>query len=159
MNLGDYLWGNDGPIDRVRAALRKGRAALVLVDDPLPDGASAIVRIGAGPPLDCYAVVSRSVTRDEEIATAVHIPVGHYMEHPRSEGPVTITLYPDGREVSESVVLGRHESRPIADQPGGAEEAERSFGASLRRAVEKMQPTVVPGIGPARVYRLPWADL
>ena len=157
MNLGDYLWGSDGPIDRVRSALRRGRAALVLVDDPLPDGASAIVRIGAGPPLDCYAVVSTSGTRDEEIATAVHLPVGHYMEHPRSQGAVTITLYPDGREVSESLILGRLEKHVY--HVGISEEGERTFGASLRRAAERMEPTVVPGIGSARVYRLPWADL
>lgn len=134
---------------RHQAITARGPLALLLVDTPLPPGVLAIVKLGMPAPLTRFFAMSKSSLSDESIDRAEGLAFAYEMQHPDDVGPVTFTMYTDGRVERNSATLGVETG---------------TFNIVGNRGPDVQTPDIlqnaqhakvydVPGFGPARVFR------
>jgi hypothetical protein len=151
----EYLATVDEAGEQMKMAVMAGAPPILLVDDPLPDGVVAIVRNVSLEKLDCFVVVSVIGLEDRRLMDAVGSVYSHrvaVLARRRTQGPVTITWYADGRFTME-----------MAGQPVETHEVIRKgalpeghlFADEVLRLAEGLDRIDVPGVGIGRVVRIP----
>lgn len=127
----------------------QGTLAVAVVDQALPDGKLAVVRLGDRGPLDRLIVVSAVQLNDMILLRA--FGEAHYYEqtHPSDVGLVSITLFSDGRKETQSAQngtsIGTHV--PVAERSSGR----NTMATEILNRAAGTRPMIVPGVGLARL--------
>jgi hypothetical protein len=143
---------NDPTLDlyreRMRSLTAEGIAAFALVEQPLPDGLRAVVRLNQAGPLRRYVVASVVGLDDTVIFAARHAELGYRTPNADDDSLTEIRLYDDGRIEIASVKYGRL-SR-TSSMAGRLEDPARHSRRMLKRRSSAAELTV-PGFGTARL--------
>jgi hypothetical protein len=133
---------------RMRSLTAEGMPAVALVEQPLPDGLRAVVRLNQAGPLTRYVVASVIGLDDTVLFDARHAELGYRTPNADDDSPTEIRLYDDSRIEITSGRNGRI-SRTSATS-GRLEDPARHSRRMLKRRTSAAEQTV-PDFGAARI--------
>jgi hypothetical protein len=136
-----------------RRIAERGLPALVVVDDPLPSGVLAFIRLGHPGALGRFVVVSAVGLRDELLDRALGLVHRWETENVDDESPMAATLFVDGRYTATSERGGEQTGMLLHMRFGNKADSEIMSAELLARA-SAATPREIPGVGLARVVEL-----
>lgn len=141
-------------LERHRLVAKRGPLAWVFPETPLAEEVLAIVRLGAPAPLPRYAVL-RAEGLDDRTLLRVTSAAGDYeTTHLTDEGPVTLTLFADGRLESTSTMTGHRTGTHVPQFESSGLLRSKREAEWLLALAQTAEVMLVPEVGVARVVLL-----
>jgi len=141
-----------GRPDRGTVVLTQGGLPfLLLVDGPLPDGATALVALNASGPVQRYIALPSAEASDEQLDRATALLIAYGQQFPNDASPIRILLRRDGTFVRES---GEHGNEVGTQFFEGHYSGKNQRLKQYLRSAKKVAPIDIPGLGSTHVMAL-----
>jgi hypothetical protein len=140
--------------ERHRSVAARGPLAFVFPERPLPENVLAVVRLGAERSLPRYAVLATGRATNSTLSRVVGVAFMYEMRNPTDQGPVTLTLFSDGRLESVSASRGRDIGTHVPERESSHAGDSDSDVQELMARAQESTAIEIPGFGRARVARI-----